>query len=101
MTVITNEELRGVLQRALVREAPVSLLPILEVFDQLSADAARFAAVRLIVCETDKAKQERMLAAFESFMNNNTPPDQVTPEQFDLLFDSVLVLIDKARNADS
>lgn len=71
----------------------------LDEYNAIVADANRYRAVRALVCETDKAKQERMLDAIDTM----EPPqlgDACTPEQFNEFADLFIAALAGARDAN-
>lgn len=74
---------------------------VLAAFDQLVADAQRFKGLRMIVCESDKAKREKMLDAFEQraaqFAERFGDVESVTPADVDEFVDLVLLAACEAR----
>lgn len=71
---------------------------ILESFDALAADAQRFAGLRLILCESDPTKRERIIEAVDKWMESNAmPTDPPTPERVNELADAMILVAANAR----
>jgi hypothetical protein len=105
MTTIKLEELRALIERAAMKEAPIASIHVVEAFDQLVADASRYRGVRLIACETDEAKQRRMIDRFDSLepeLASIFEPGEkrIEPEQLDRLVDTMLLELGKVRDAN-
>lgn len=66
----------------------------------LQADAQRYRAMRLVLCEQDKPTQARMLEAVDKLIESHgeIEQDAVTPEVIDTVVDKLLLAIAGARN---
>jgi phage tail tape-measure protein len=69
----------------------------IDAIEALQIDAQRLNGMRMALCETDRSVQEKMGAAVEAFIDANEPPDTVTPEIFNDLFDRALLAACEAR----
>lgn len=72
--------------------------------DQMLADANRYRAIRSVLCEPNKAVQDRIIEGIDRFMNDQ--PDiakieAVTPDRADEIVDALIAIVKGARNADS
>jgi hypothetical protein len=82
---------------------PTTDVPLVDEFDALVADAVRFRAIRLFVCEPDEAVRQRMFEAVDALMEKIDAGREgaaPTRAEFDSVMDKVIVAANGARHAN-